>query len=346
MTLWRRARIGRSAAAIALLVATVVACNGPVPSPSAVVSFVPADPLPSFGHVWVIVLENAGYDRIVGSAEAPFLNGLIAGGGLAQAYSGVGRPSQPNYLALFSGSTHGIADNDPHDVDAPTLADQLEEAGRSWAEYAENVPPDCFTGAMASGGRDGPGDYVRKHAPAISFDAIRNDPVRCGAIQDLSAFEPGATDFALIIPNLCHDLHDCSLEVGDAWLADVAGRIIASEAYRTDGLLVVTFDEGEADAPDGGRIATILTSPWIRPGTTSAEPHDHYSLLRTLEAAWGLPCLQQACAATTLAEFFTDGAAGPASNRAVRLGPLGDGHRRAGDYSMTRSAGTSSATGG
>ncbi len=266
----------------------------------------PTDPIPSFGHVWVIVLENAGYDRIVGSAEAPFLNGLIAGGGLAQAYSGVGRPSQPNYLALFSGSTHGIADNDPHDIDAPTLADQLEEAGRSWVEHAENVPAGCFTGATASGGRDGPGDYVRKHAPAISFDAIRNDPARCAAIQDLSAFQPGATDFALIIPNLCHDLHDCSLDVGDAWLADVAGRILRSQAYRDDGLLVVTFDEGEADAPGGGRIATILSSPLIQPGSTSEAPHDHYSLLRTIEESWGLGCLAEACGATTLGEFFPD----------------------------------------
>ena len=103
--------------------------------------------------------------------------------GLAEQSFGVARPSQPNYFALFSGSTHGVTDNGGHDLDAPTIADQIEATGRTWGEYAENRPPDCFSGRSAKDGRDGPGVYQRKHAPAISFNSIRTDPDRCGRLR-------------------------------------------------------------------------------------------------------------------------------------------------------------------
>jgi hypothetical protein len=264
----------------------------------------PTAALPAIGHVWVVVLENKSYDGVVDSPMAPFLASLIRQGGLAEAYSGVGRPSQPNYLALFSGSTQGVADDENHDFDARNLADELEAAGRTWGEYAENVPPDCFTGATASGGRDGPGDYARKHSPAISFTSISSDPARCANIHDLTAFEPGAVDYALIVPNLCHDMHDCSIAQGDAWLGAFVPRITSSPAFRDGGLLVVTFDEGDPHAEGDARVATILRSPLVVAGLRSSVMHDHYSLLRTIQDAWGLDCLAESCRANTLAEFF------------------------------------------
>jgi hypothetical protein len=275
-----------------------------VPPSLAPPTFLPADPVPAFGHVWVVVLENTGYDQIVGSPNAPYLNELIAQGGLAEAYSGLGPPSQPNYLAMFSGSTHGVTDNQPHDIDAPTIADQLEAVGRTWGEYVQNVPPGCFTGATASGGRDGAGDYARKHAPAISFTSIRSDPARCANIHDLTAFEPGAVDYAFIVPNLCFAMHDCSVGEGDAWMADFVPRITRSDVFSPDGVLIVTFDEGDPAAEGDGRVATILVSPMVRAGTRSVVPHDHYSLLRTIQGSWGLDCLAYSCGANTLAEFF------------------------------------------
>ena len=106
-------------------------------------------PVPALARVYVIVLENKAYDRIVGGADAPFMNGLIARYGLADAYQAVAHPSQPNYLALVSGSTQAVHDNYLHDVTVPTLFDQLEQAGRSWRVYAENVPPDWGLGCLA-----------------------------------------------------------------------------------------------------------------------------------------------------------------------------------------------------
>ena len=283
----------------------------PSPTPTAAPSSSPtsepssASGVPAFSHVWIIVLENRDYSRVVGADDLPYMTGLIERYGLAESYFGVARPSQPNYLAMFSGSTHGVADNDNHDIDAPTIADQIEASGRTWRQYAENVPPDCFKGSRAEGGRDGPGEYVRKHAPAISFTSISTDPARCAFIEDFSAFRPGDADFALIIPNQCHDAHDCRLRVADDWLAEHVPTIIESEAFRSDGVLFLTFDEDAGDDPSGGHIATIVVSPLVAAGTRSSVRYDHYSLLRTIEDAWGFDCLAKACDAIPMADFFT-----------------------------------------
>jgi Phosphoesterase family len=263
--------------------------------------------MPEFPYVWIIVLENQDYDRVVGRGDLPYIAALVERYGLAEESYGVARPSQPNYFALFSGSTHGVTDNDDHDLDAPTLADQVEAGGRTWREYAENRPAGCFTGSSAKGGRDGAGEYRRKHAPAISFDSIRNDPVRCGYLQDLTAFQPGVADFSLIVPNQCHSAHDCAMPRADAWLSGFVPRLLESNEFQQGGLLVVTFDEDAGEAPGGGHIATIVASPDVPAGFRSSERHDHYSLLRTIQEAWSLDCLAESCAAGTMGEFFGTG---------------------------------------
>lgn len=260
--------------------------------------------IPDFGNVWIIVLENQDYGRVVGADDLPYMKGLIERYGLAEQSFGVARPSQPNYFAMFSGSIHGVTDNRSHDIDAPTIADQIEASGRTWREYAENRPDGCFTGSSSSGGRDGDGVYERKHAPAISFTSIRTDPRRCGYLQDFTAFKPGDADYALIVPNQCHNAHDCPLARADAWLADFVPAILDSDAFRDGGLLIVTFDEDAGDDPSGGHIATIVASPDVPAGFRSTERHDHYSLLRTIQVAWGLDCLADSCAAGTMDEFF------------------------------------------
>jgi hypothetical protein len=260
-------------------------------------------PVPPLSHVYVLVLENKGYDRIVGSADAPFLNRLIDRYGLAEAYQGVAHPSQPNYLAMFSGSTHGVTDDHDHDLTGPTIADQLEAAGKTWRVVAENVPTDCFAGSTATDGPDGTGTYARKHNPAISFGSIRDDPARCANITDLSHFDPAAADYTLLVPNLCHDMHDCSISEGDAFVRDLVGRITASSAWQDGGVLFVTFDESEG-SDSTGRVATIVVSPEVRAPMRSTIPHNHYSLLRTIEDGLGLGCLGEACSANTLGEFF------------------------------------------
>ncbi len=260
-------------------------------------------PVPARGHVWVVIFENKGKDRIIGASEAPFFNELIKQGAVADEFQAVAHPSFPNYLAMVSGSTHGILDNEDHTVDAPSLFDQLDSVGRTWGVSAENVPDGCFQGTTASGGPDGPGTYARKHEPAISFHSIVSDPARCARIDDLSSFTAGGADFQIIVPNLCHDMHDCSVAEGDAWLRSFVPRITDSPAFKSDGLLVITFDEDDRGDVDND-IATVVVGPGIKPGFVSYVPHTHYSLLRTIQGAFALPCLAASCDANTLGELF------------------------------------------
>ena len=260
--------------------------------------------LPAFGHVYLIVLENRDYGQIVGNASAPYLNELIARYGLATNYHAVAHPSEPNYIALFSGSTQGVTDDGVHDIGAANLATQLEAHGRTWRVYAQNVPGGCYTGYSASGGVDGPGTYARKHEPAISFTDISGSPGRCANIQDLHAFDPAAADFELIIPNMCNDMHDCSTATGDTWLRSFVPRILDSAAWRTGGALFITFDEGFGQ---GNQVATLVISPSVGSGLRSDIPFDHYSLLRTIQDAWGLGCLANSCRANDMRAFWAGG---------------------------------------
>ena len=275
------------------------------PSTSSPGSAVAASPsgVPDFAHVYVIVMENRDYSDIVDNAAAPYFNSLLHRYASLSDMYGETHPSEPNYLALFSGSTQGATTDGVYNLSARNLVDQLEPKGRTWAVFAQNVPPGCFTGETASGGADGPGTYARKHDPAISFTDISGNPARCAHITDFAHFSPAAADFELIIPNLCNDMHDCSTSRGDAFLASFVPRIVDSPAFANS-VLFITFDEGTTNAYGGGKIATAVVSPLVRPGSVDPQLLHHYAILRTIEDAWGLGCLGQACAAPNLARLF------------------------------------------
>ena len=255
-------------------------------------------------RVWLIVIENRSYSQVIDDGDAPFINALAARYGLATDYHGVARPSQPNYLALISGSTQGVSDDGVHDLDAKTLLDQLEAAGHSWQVYAENVPAGCYRGATARDGPDGDGTYARKHEPAISFLSISRDPGRCGQITNLASFAPTAADFNLIIPNLCHDMHDCSTRAGDNWLAQFVPSLLASDAFRQGGLLVLTFDEASS-RDDSQHTVMLFAGPGVAPGVRATTRADHYALLRTIQSIFGLDCLAQSCKASAIPELLS-----------------------------------------
>jgi len=253
-------------------------------------------------HVWVIVMENRADTSIVHQRNAAYLNSLITHYGLADNYHALVHGSQPNYLALFSGGLQGVNGNQNVSLSAKNIADQVEAAGKTWRVYAQNVPPNCYSGATATGGRDGTGTYARKHEPAISFKDITSSPARCANIQDFTAFDPMAGDFELIVPNLENDMHNGTTLAGDEFLRGFVPRILASPAWQAGSVLIITWDEGK---PIGdNKIATIVVANTVRAGYRSAIPHTHYSLLHTVEQLLGLPCLAQACHANTLAEFF------------------------------------------
>jgi hypothetical protein len=262
--------------------------------------------IPSFAHIYLIVMENHEYSSIVGTSRAPFINGLIHRYGLAGNYFAVTHPSQPNYLALFGGATFDVHDDAVHRLARPNLVDRLEAGGRSWHVYAQDVPGPCATLASHRGGRDldgAGGSYVRKHEPAISFRDIASRPKRCARITHLASFDPAAANFELIVPNMINDMHDGTIAQGDAFLRDFVPRITTSPAF-SNSLLLITWDEGSTSRRGGGKVATIVVASSVVAGFRSTVRHDHFSLLRTIEDAWGLTCLKRSCSANNLHEFF------------------------------------------
>jgi phosphatidylinositol-3-phosphatase len=313
---------GRRILALLVNLALLAGCAGNSPSPaatppasgaasrpaaSAAFTSGPARPgVPAFAHVYVIVLENKEYGSIIGGDQAPYLNSLVAKYGSATSFFGETHPSQPNYLAFFSGSTQGVTDDGSHDLTGTNLVDQLEAAGKTWLDYQQDYPGGCFAGSTKDGSGEGigkAGSYARKHNPAISFTDISSNPTRCARIVSLAGFDPAAADFELIVPNQCNDMHSCPVSDGDGFLSAFVPRITGSAAFA-DSVLFITWDEGTTNDGGGGQIATLVISPLGRPGFTSATRYDHYSLLRTIEDSWGLSCMGQACSAANMAEFF------------------------------------------
>lgn len=307
------------------LIAAVIlsACAGPIAAiraPIAETNTQPAENtatapssmahLPVFSHIFIIVLENKEQSSIVNSPDAPYLNQLAAQYARATHFYGTRHPSLPNYLALTSGDTFSIT-RDCQDcfVASDNLVAQLEAAGRSWKAYMESMPNACFIGNASA-------LYRQKHNPFIYYDNVRTDPARCSKIVPFTEFETdlranALPDYIWITPNMCNDMHDCPISTGDAWLHAWVPEILASSAWQDKGVLFITFDEGRGSGgccsyAAGGLIDTLVVSPLVQPGFTSDVPYDHYSLLRTIEEAWGLPLLGKAgCDCTTpMADFF------------------------------------------
>ena len=216
-----------------------------------------------------------------------------------------------------------------------TVADQLRAAGLTWKGYMEDMGKDpsreAATCAHAPIGTRDPTSYstrkdryADKHNPFVYFHSIIDDADYCARhvvpLKDLPAElqRIGSTpNFVYITPDLCHDGHNApcangepgGLASADIFLSHWVPRILASPAFRKDGLLVITFDEGDDDkaccnemplpggpkpgrfGPGGGRIGAVLLSPFIAPGTVSHRPYNHYALLRSVEKAFGLSYL-------------------------------------------------------
>jgi phospholipase C len=247
-------------------------------------------PRSSASHIVVIAMENAEYDEVIGSSEATYVNGLARRYGLATRSYGITHPSLPNYLALTSGSTHGVSSDctDCH-FSAVSIVDQLEASGLSWRAYLEDLPTPCFRGAGAGG-------YAKKHNPFIYYDDVARSASRC---RKLVGFGELTADlragrlptYAWITPNLCDDGHDCGVAAGDRFLARNVPLLLRE--LGPHGFIVLTWDEGSSDrgccgAAHGGHVATIVAGPDVRPGARDSQPIDHYGVLGTIEQALGL----------------------------------------------------------
>jgi len=237
----------------------------------------PVRGLRDVGRVLIVILENTD----ASAAEAqPFLRQLGARGAMLRTYRAVTHPSQPNYIAMVSGSTHGVDGSDPVTLPVPHLGDLLEQRGLRWKVYAEGYPGNCFLGVAF-------GRYVRRHVPFLSFVNVQNDFQRCSAnIVDATRFDADLAAnalpaFAMYIPDLDNDGHDTGVAFADAWLASRFGPILDSGGLPADTLFIVMFDEGTTGSAN--IVYCSFNGAGVRPGAVSTEPYNHYDLLRTFE---------------------------------------------------------------
>ena len=248
--------------------------------------------MPSPTHTVVVMMENHGYYAVIGNSAAPFLNQLASEGALFTHSHAITHPSEPNYMAIFSGSTHGVTgDPCPVDVTGPNLATDLIGAGKTFAGYSEDLPA---TGSEVCNA----GEYARRHVPWANF---RNVP---GSVS--RPFSSFPSDFSklptvsFVVPNLCNDMHDCSVATGDSWLRTHIGPY-AQWAMTHDSLLIITWDEDEGT--QFNQIPTIFVGQPVQPGRYG-ERITHYSVLATLESAYGLPRDGSAAAATPITNIW------------------------------------------
>jgi hypothetical protein len=239
-----------------------------------------------FERVFIVVLENQDYDRAL---RQPFLQHLASIGALFTDFHAITHSSYPNYLAMAAGSTFGIEDNTPQDLDARSLVDLFEAAGVTWKVYAENLPSPCFTGHASPDGL-----YVHRHEPYISFRAIQSQQAWCGRILNAAQLQADLAQDALpqysfYVPNLRNDGHDTGVAYADSWLQGFLAPLLLNPHFSRGTLVIVTFDENARAR--GNQIYTVFAGPMVQPGITSGIRYDHYSLLRTIEDNYGLATL-------------------------------------------------------
>ncbi len=239
--------------------------------------------LPRPDHVVIVMEENHAYAQIIGSSSAPYINSLAQQGALFTNSHAVSHPSQPNYLALFSGSTQGLTDNScPHTFSGPDLGGQLLAAGLSFTGYSEGLPSTGSTVCSNPSWNFWAPPYARKHAPWTNFTdvpATSNQPF----ISFPSDYSTLPT-VSFVIPNQQDDMHSGSIQTADSWLQSQLGGY-AQWALTHNSLLILTWDED--DSGSGNHIATIFVGSAVKPGQYS-ESINHYTVLRTVEAMYGL----------------------------------------------------------
>ena len=258
--------------------------------------------LPRPDHIVLVIEENHAYSQIINSPDAPYINRLATQGALFTQSFGLTHPSQPNYLAIFSGSTQGITDNScPHTFTTPNLGHALLAKGLTFAGYSEDLP--AIGSLMCS---EGP--YARKHNPWVNWQdsaanglpattnlPMTNFPTEYSALPTVS----------IVVPNQLNDMHSGNnsemIQAGDRWLQAHLDAYV-QWAQQHNSLLIVTWDED--NGKENNRIATLFVGPMVRAGRYG-QRITHYNILRTIEDLYGLSHSGASANATPIIHIWT-----------------------------------------
>lgn len=269
--------------------------------------------IPKYEHVVVVIEENHGFEEVIGATEAPYINELAAGGALFTDSHGVMHPSEPNYLAIFSGSTHGVTDdtcftNTPQ-FNTPNLGASLIDNGYTFAGYAQTMPSVGYTDCKYQKSDLTVGYlYARKHCPWVNWQGTGANHIPASVSHPMTDFP---TDFsqlptvAFVIPDMDHDMHNigapgdsAAIKRGDDWLKQNISAY-ATWAKTHNSLLIVTFDEDDSRTTQN-HIPTLFYGAHVV-NRKYPETINHYSVLHTIEMMYHLHESD-----TTRAEPITD----------------------------------------
>ena len=207
----RRATILTAAVATAALTAGFTTASGAAAGTVAAGASLHGDSHVQLDRVFVIVLENHSRGSVIGDPNAPYLTSLARQYGEAADYYGVTHPSEPNYVAMISGSNWWTnTDNPANRFDHTNLVDDLRAAHITWGAYMQALPAaDPLADYWPSSSNP---LYASKHDPFALFTDIRSDPARLADIKPYTALAgdlngPQAPRFVFISPDQCNDMH-------------------------------------------------------------------------------------------------------------------------------------------
>jgi acid phosphatase len=258
--------------------------------------------IPQYSHVVVVIEENHAYHELIGSANAPYLNELARGGVLFTNSHGIGHPSEPNYMALFSGSTQGVKEDEcllsRTPLHTPNLGAALQDNKLTFKGYAQTMPSTGFMGCVYLKSQITMAYlYARKHCPWVNWVGTGVNCIPASASLPMTDFPKDFNKLptvAFAIPDMDRDMHNigapgdaAAIKRGDAWLRENIARY-AAWAKRHNSLLIITFDEDDSVPGNQNKIPTIFYGAKLPAGKYDGLIN-HYNVLHTLESMYGLP---------------------------------------------------------
>jgi acid phosphatase len=271
--------------------------------------------IPVVSHVFLLVEENHAYENVIGNPTMPYTNGLAKQYALATQYYADTHNSLPNYFMLTAGSLVTTNDLFSGTVTGDNAVRALTSAGKSWKVYAEDLPNVGYLGASVI-------PYARDHNPFTYFSDVVSSSSEAANVVPFTQLATDLQnntlpDYAMIVPDLANDGHDCPQEASsctdadklitiDQWVQTNVSPLINSPAFR-DSVLIYTWDESDINdtAHGGGHVATILAGPKVRGGFQSTNLYQHESTLKLTMQLLGVTDFPAAAAtAPDMTEFF------------------------------------------
>jgi phosphatidylinositol-3-phosphatase len=288
------------------------------------------DRVPRYNHIVVIMFTDHGFSNIHGKKYAPTFNRLAREYGLATRYYTTSDPDTAGIMALLAGNSFGVNDGSPYwdqQLSKPSLLSQLDKARKSWKEYVQDIPyagylGDCYPTQCQET------DSLYKQAkfnPVPDLTSVADNPAEARKMVPAAELATDARDgrlpdFSFIDANECTNMHggppwcedspnnlgepnDRKLVAGgDAYLRQVTSEIMSGPQWRHgNNAIVITWTEGTTSAgccdanPGTGQVFTIVVTSHGPRHITDNTKFNTYSLLATIQHAFGLGCLQFSC---------------------------------------------------